>query len=117
MTKATCPIHGEPSITEIIAALASGAQIHCDDNGYELRHPGKAIGSHTLQFHLIREGWIESTANCGGYVLSTAGRLAYMRSTDDLGNGKLVPPAPGVGEAGHQTFSRQVLMPGKDPAA
>jgi hypothetical protein len=100
--KATCPIDGEPSISEIVAELAAGAFIELHDDGrYELRHPGKFIGDHTMQHHLIRHGWLDSTANCGGYVLSTDGHRAYMRSTDELGNGELVPPLPrGVRENG-----------------
>jgi hypothetical protein len=94
MSKATCPIDGEPSIREIIAELASGAYIVMHDNGrYELRQPGKYIGNHTMQHHLIRDGWLESFANCGGYRLSSAGKRAYMRSTDELGDSELAAPA------------------------
>ena len=95
MTKATCPIDGEPTIREIVAELASGAYIELHENGrYELRQPGKFIGSHTLEYHLLREGWLEGFANGGGYRLSSDGWRAYMRSTDELGNGELVPPLP-----------------------
>jgi hypothetical protein len=95
MTKATCPIDGEPTIAEIVAELASGAFIELHDDGrYELRHPGRFIGNHTMQHHLIRDGWLESFANCGGYRLSGDGHRAYMRSTDELGSGELVPPLP-----------------------
>lgn len=88
----------EPSLKEIIAELAAGARIVAHDDGrYELCHPGKPITGHTLQWVLGEQGWIESTPNMGAYVLSDAGRLAYMRSTDELGSGELVAPIAGVG--------------------
>jgi hypothetical protein len=83
----------EPSLKEIIAELASGASIVAHDNGsYELCYPGKPITGHTLQWVLARDGWVQSTANCGAYVLTDAGRLAYMRSTDEMGSGELIAP-------------------------
>lgn len=99
--KATCPIDGEPTITEIIAELASGAYIYLHDDGrYELRQPGKFIGSHTMQHHLIRDGWLEGRN--ASYHLSSDGHRAYIRSTDELGSGELVPPLPfGVRENGN----------------
>lgn len=41
---------------------------------------------------LIHYGWLESLANGGGYRMSDAGKIAYLRSTDELGDGALVDP-------------------------
>lgn len=84
-----------PAITlrEVIAELASGARIVADeDNRYELQYPGAPITSHMLNHELVRAGWVQSNPNGGSYRLTDAGRLAYMRSTDELGTGELVPP-------------------------
>ena len=90
----------EPTIREILAELATGARIVAHDDGrYELCHPGKPVTGHTLEWVLIKQGWIESTPNFGAYVLTEAGRLAYMRAWDELGNGELIAPASG-GEGG-----------------
>jgi hypothetical protein len=88
------PNAGPLTLRQIITELASGAQIVAHDDGrYELCHPGKPVDSHTLQWVLARDGWIESTPNCGAYVLTEAGRLAYLKSMDELGSGELVAPA------------------------
>lgn len=85
----------EPSLREILAELAAGALIVAHDDGrYELCHPGKQITGHTLNWVLAKDGWVQNTPNFGAYVLTDAGRLAYMRSTDELGNNELVPPLP-----------------------
>lgn len=44
--------------------------------------------------HMLHHGWLVSTTGCGGFELSDAGRAAYIRSTDELGDGKLVDPSP-----------------------
>lgn len=47
---------------------------------------------HVAFNHMLKHGWLESTAGCGGYRLTEAGRLAYIRSTDELGDGALIDP-------------------------
>lgn len=49
---------------------------------------------HVAFDHMLHHGWLESMANGGTYKLSDAGLLAYLRSTDEMGDGKLVDPSP-----------------------
>lgn len=42
---------------------------------------------------LRREGWLEPFN--GGFRLSDEGRKAYLRSTDELGDGALIAPTAG----------------------
>lgn len=41
---------------------------------------------------LIHRGWLESLANGGGYRMSDAGKMAYLRSMDELGDGAIHDP-------------------------
>ena len=41
---------------------------------------------------LFHRGWLESMPNGGTFKLSDAGLLAYLRSTDELGDGRLLHP-------------------------
>lgn len=45
---------------------------------------------------LVKAGWLEPFN--GGFKLSDAGRAAYMRSTDELGDGKLISPGASQGD-------------------
>lgn len=47
---------------------------------------------HVAFNHMLHHGWLESTAGCGGYKLTDKGRRRYIRSTDEMGDGKLVDP-------------------------
>jgi hypothetical protein len=75
----------------VIAHLASGAVLLFDEMGGDLvtRH-GHVTSDQVTR--LGREGWIDWFANSGGARLSDAGRLAYIKSTDEMGDGKLLPP-------------------------
>ncbi len=42
--------------------------------------------------HMLHHGWLVSTPGCGGYTLSEAGLMAYFRSTDEMGDGKVIDP-------------------------
>ena len=92
-------------IRQIIEKLAQpGWTIRTNDlgeyDGYEYllefseRHD---IGNKLSQ--LIREGWIEGFN--GGFRLTDAGHKAYMRSTDELGDGALRPPLESEGKHSH----------------
>lgn len=78
---------------EVIALLASGAVLLEDEDrmGAELVTRHAQISSEQWN-RLGRQGWLKPFANNGGAWLSDAGRLAYIRSTDELGNGVMVPP-------------------------
>lgn len=80
------------NLKEVVAALAGGAHIELDDeNYYELRLPAPKIDGETWT-RLIHHGWLESMPNGGWYKLSDTGLRAYLRSTDEMGDGKLVDP-------------------------
>ena len=78
---------------EIISALACGAQLKYDRDGW---------GAELVTFHgtvpssqvneLVRDGWLESIPNGSGAKLSDLGRLSFICSTDEMGNGQLIAP-------------------------
>jgi hypothetical protein len=81
------------NFAEIVSALACGARIVVEGDGfhgndYELRTPAPRMQAGQFD-RLMREGWLESAPNGASYVLSDRGRKAYLRSTDELGDGKL----------------------------
>lgn len=81
----------EAEIKHIAGLLAGGEARFCyTDESVELvtRHRF----DHVAFTHMLHHGWLESTTGCGGYRLSDAGLLAYLRSTDELGDGKLIDP-------------------------
>ena len=79
---------------DVIAHLASGAKLR--------RHGDDGTEVELVTFHdvvtpdqwnrLADGGWLKGFANGGGAWLSDEGRRAYLRSTDEMGDGKLVPP-------------------------
>jgi hypothetical protein len=79
-------------VEEVVEALATGYAARYEDGHdlYVTKTAGK-VRSDTLD-RLMREGWLEGFANGGGFRLSDAGRKSYLRSTDEMGDGKLVPP-------------------------
>lgn len=84
-------------VEEIIEKLQQTGwriRIESDEHGYQyfLEGPRHSVTSTELS-RLIQDGWLENTANGGGYTLTDEGRKAYLRSTDELGDGNLVPPA------------------------
>lgn len=81
-----------PEFAETVGHLASGARIRYGRDGrLELVIPVKQPDGVTLT-RLIHHGWVVSMTGCGGYQLSEAGLQAYLRSTDELGDGALVDP-------------------------
>lgn len=82
-------------VPQIVQALASGAVIRTD-GGRDHDPPDYILDSgsprvlDTTVVNMIRDGWLESFN--GGYRLTDAGKCAYMRSTDEVGDGKLVAP-------------------------
>lgn len=84
-----------PSLREAIAELASGAYVGTEDDewgfSYKLVRPVKQPDGDDFDV-LIHRGWLESMANGGSYRLTDAGKLAYLRSTDEMGDGKLTHP-------------------------
>lgn len=81
------------NVPEIVQALASGAVIRTEIDGYDRDYRldrGSPRVLSTTVVNMIRDGWLESFN--GGYRLTDGGKKAYLRSTDELGDGKLVPP-------------------------
>lgn len=78
-------------VEDVVQALASGYSARWDDRElYVTKSAGRVRGD-TLQ-RLLDEGWLKGFPNGGGFWLSDEGHKAYLRSTDELGDGKLVPP-------------------------
>lgn len=85
------------AIRKIIGALATGFTLRCNDNGgydgysyvVEKREGFEITG--WLVEKLLREGWVNSRN--GWYELTDEGRKAYLRSTDEMGDGKLRAPS------------------------
>lgn len=86
-----------PRVKHIIDKLAQVGWTIRADSGRDYDAPeywlvsgeGERVLSEEIE-QLIRDGWLESFN--GGYRLSDAGRQAYMRSTDELRDGKLYVP-------------------------
>ena len=82
---------------QIITELASGARIVCRDLGghdgyaYELVRGEITLTSSQVN-RLIDEGWIYSSNTA--YFLTEAGKESYLKSTDELGEGRLLAPKP-----------------------
>jgi hypothetical protein len=53
-------------------------------------HAGR-VREDTLR-RLMEDGWLLGYANGGGWWLSDEGKKAYLRSTDEMGDGKLKAP-------------------------
>src|SRR5271170_1323136 len=96
---------GQPlDLKEAIGMLVqSGFRIVIDDlgeyDGYEIwirRTEGMKISQRELDM-FVKDGWLE-TYGAHGYQISDEGRKAWLRSTDELGDGKLVPPNSGEGQ-------------------
>jgi hypothetical protein len=82
------------NIAEMIQALASGAVIRSESDGYDGPDYFLDMGSPRIRGDviekMIREGWLSSFN--GGYRLTDEGLKSYLRSTDEMGDGKLVQP-------------------------
>jgi hypothetical protein len=81
----------DPALRDAIGELASGALVMWGEGTCRLvRHLPQP--PHHVFDVLIHRGWVEDLANGSGYRISEAGKLAYLRSTDELRDGKLVHP-------------------------
>ena len=77
-------------IEELIPLLAEGAKIRWDSGECNVV---KFYGQATNLEKLIEDGWIISGTGSGYYTLSDDGLKAYMKSTDEMGDGKLIAPS------------------------
>jgi hypothetical protein len=82
------------TLADIVQLLAqSDHRIHVVDeggfDGYSYRLQGPSWDVSATFEQLLRDGWIEPATIGRGYVLSDRGRVAYLRSTDELGDGAL----------------------------
>ncbi len=86
----------ERRMRDAVQDLAGGACFRRSSDGFhgddfELVHPTAQPEGDVFD-RLLHHGWLESFPNGGGYKLSDAGKLAYLRSTDELGDGQLIDP-------------------------
>lgn len=76
---------------QVITEMAGGARIVCHDEGdgysYELVRTSVPITSSQVR-RLLDEGWIYSSNTA--YFLTDEGKKAYLRSTDEMGDGRLL---------------------------
>jgi hypothetical protein len=79
------------SVSDIVELLAGPDAILCysEESGADLVTPHCHISNEDL-ISMLDAGWLYS-AN-GTYGLTDEGRLAYLRSTDEMGDGKLIAP-------------------------
>lgn len=80
---------------QVITALAGGGRIICSDEGdgysYKLIMPETDLNSSQI-VRLLDEGWIYSSNTA--YFLTDEGRKSYLKSSDELGDGRLLAPTP-----------------------
>ena len=76
-------------IEELIQLLAEGAKIRWDDGQCNVV---KFYGTACNIEQLIQEGWIVSGTGSSYYKLSDDGLKAFLKSTDEMGDGKLISP-------------------------
>lgn len=78
---------------EVIAHLASGSDLLFDNNrsGAEIVTRHGSVTTDQVN-RLGKAGWIKWFPSGGGAGLSDAGRAAYIKSTDELGDGVLCDP-------------------------
>jgi hypothetical protein len=88
---------GFMSLEEVVQHMASGWRLGREDDGYFVTQTAGSVRSDTIN-RLLAEGWCETRNMC--LLLTDAGRAAYMRSADELGDGKLIPP---VSESSRET--------------
>lgn len=85
-------------LEEVVQHLASGWSLRdhgshgYDGPDYWMSRTAGRVRGDTIE-RLIREGWVQSYN--GGFSLTDEGHRAYMRSTDELGDGKLIAPSEG----------------------
>jgi predicted transcriptional regulator len=78
-------------LSDIVALLADAGPIlrYGEDSGADLVTHHGHISNEDLN-QMIDEGWLYSMN--GTYRLTDEGRAAYIRSTDEMGDGKLISP-------------------------
>jgi hypothetical protein len=77
-------------LEDIVQHLASGWRLGDEDGDYFVTRTAGRVRSDTIN-RLLAEGWCETRNRC--LILSDAGRAAYLRSTDEMGSGKLIAPS------------------------
>jgi hypothetical protein len=82
---------------QIIAHLAAGAALRLDRDAtsYQLVTFRAEVSAAQVE-QLNRAGWLHGFPNGCGAWLSDAGRAQYIKSTDEMGDGKLVSPVEGA---------------------
>jgi hypothetical protein len=79
--------------SSVISHLACGAVLLFDRDsagGELVMRYGHVTAEQVTR--LGRDGWIKWFPSGGGAWLTDAGRAAYIKSTDEMGDGKLVAP-------------------------
>ena len=97
MKEASDPkLDGFMSVEEIVTCLATGWILRrhggrgYDGDTFTVERQAGEVRDDTLN-RLMREGWLRSS-NGLAFFLSDEGHKAYLRSTDEMGDGKLIPP-------------------------
>jgi hypothetical protein len=94
--RAADEIDADPEVKRVVEALATGFTIRVEDLGGYDGHDYWVDKSERFRLIppldvLIRDGWIEGGGG-STWKLTDKGRKAYLRSTDELGDGKLYVP-------------------------
>jgi uncharacterized protein affecting Mg2+/Co2+ transport len=76
-------------VDEIVALIQGEYRLVDNDGEAFVVHTAGKVRDDTIN-RLMMEGWIERGNR--HWKLTDEGRKAYLRSTDELGNGKLIPP-------------------------
>ena len=76
-------------LEDIVQHMASGWRLSREDGDYFVTQTAGRVRGDTIN-RLLAEGWCETRNTC--LILTDAGRCAYLRSTEELGDGKLIPP-------------------------
>ncbi len=81
----------QPAFRDLIGLLAGNEAVlrYSDDGQCSLFTPHGRVNNTDI-VRMLNNGWLDSYN--GGYRLTDAGRLAFMRSTDEMGDGKLYSP-------------------------
>lgn len=82
-------LDGFMRLEDVVQHMASGWRLGRGDDGYFITQTAGKVRSDTIN-RLLTEGWCETRNMC--LILTDAGRAAYLRSTDELGDGNLIAP-------------------------
>lgn len=79
------------AFVQLLAQPGWTVRAHSYEDGYEyfIERPRIPVRGDLLT-RMIGQGWLQGFN--GGYRLSDDGRKAHLHSTDEMGDGKLVPP-------------------------